>query len=64
MRFFLYFGYILLVFSNVIGIGYFLYNWGALDITIGLAAWETFKVWSAMIIVGLVSLFVGIYGEM
>lgn len=42
------------------GIGYFLYLWGALDYSLGLAAWEGFIVFLKFIGVSLVSFLVAL----
>ena len=37
------------VVAQVVSIGYFLYNWGALDTSIGVAAGAAFVVWMKMV---------------
>jgi len=53
------FGIVLLVFANIIGVGTFLYNWGANDMAVGLAAWTAFKIWIGVGFVGFISLVSG-----
>ena len=51
-------GIALLALSNIVGIGYFLYLWGALSMAFGMAAWTAFKVWISIMAVGF-TLFIG-----
>lgn len=41
-------GLILLGFGYVVGIGYWLYLWGAIGMLLGLAMWTAFKVWAKL----------------
>lgn len=45
-------GLILMVFANVVGIGYGLFLWGSQGVVFSLAVWTAFKVWISMIISG------------
>lgn len=54
-------GFFLLLFSNVIGVGTFLYLWGAAYVALGLAAWTAFKYWLGFCVIGLSSILVGIF---
>ena len=44
-----YIGIALMAFGTITSIGYFLYNWGALDLALGLSAWNAFVLWVQMI---------------
>lgn len=48
--------------SYLVGIGAFLYSWGALDATIALAAWFGFKSWLYVAVTAFISLLVGLAG--
>jgi hypothetical protein len=45
-------GILFLVLANLTGIGIFLYQWGAIGLGIGAAAWLSFKFWISMLIIG------------
>ena len=49
-----YIGIALMAFGTITSIGYFLYNWGALDLALGLSAWNAFVLWIQMIGGGLI----------
>ena len=46
---------LLLVFANLIGIGYALYLWGGTGLAIGASIWAGFKLWILMIVGSLLS---------
>lgn len=48
-------GIILVTFSQVTFIGYSLYQWGALDISLGTSLWNAFILWGKMVGGGIVS---------
>lgn len=49
-------GVLFLVLANLTGIGIFLYQWGAIGLGIGAAAWLSFKFWISMLIIGFLSI--------
>lgn len=53
------FGIIMLMFGNLGGIGYFLYQWGGANVAIGLAAWAAFKFWMLWVGIGMISFLSG-----
>ena len=52
-------GIFVLIIANITGIGTFLYQWGKLDLELGISAWSAFVIWIQMIIAGVVLLIGG-----
>jgi hypothetical protein len=62
MRLFMILAIVLFVLANVTGIGYGLYLWGGVGLAFSVAAWSAFKVWITMVLVGFVSMMIGMAG--
>lgn len=60
MQIFFVIGIILMTLAQAAAIGHGLYLWGAEEMALGHSAWEAFKVWGAMMIVGVVTFLLGI----
>ena len=56
-------GMFILALINIIGIGVFLYAWGAQGMDLGLAAWEAFKIYAGGIALGGSLIVVGILNQ-
>lgn len=56
-------GGVLLFLTNIIAVGYFIYNWAVLDVAIKTVAWDTFVLWAALLICGWALYVGGLYFE-